>query len=94
MIPVRKDVLSDMQMLFGGEWISEIYNVSFKQLMYNNKIIVPSHPRFNEIGHIYLDAWFDIIVGKNWSDTKSIPDRTFIESYIGKKYLPLINKIN
>jgi ABC-type glycerol-3-phosphate transport system substrate-binding protein len=94
MIPVRKDVLIDMQMLFGGEWISEIYNVSFKQLMYNKTTIVPSHPRFNEIGHIYLDAWFDIVVGKNWSDNKSIPDRIFIQRYINEKYVPKINNIN
>lgn len=94
MIPVRKDVLSDMQMLFGGDWISEIYNVSFMQLMHNKLTIVPSHPRFNEIGNIYLDAWFDIVVDKNWSEDKNVPDREYIRKILNKKYKPLIDQIN
>ncbi len=93
MIPVRKDILSDMQMLFGGDWISRIYNVSFKQLMYNKYTIVPNHPRFNEIRNIYLDAWFDIVVNKNWSKDKIIPKREYIKQVLNKKYIPLVAKI-
>ena len=93
MIPVRKDVLSDMKMLFGGEWVSSIYDVSFQQLMQNKFTIVPGHPRFDEIGNIYLDAWFDIVVDKNWSADKSTPDRNYIKKLIADKYVPLVNKI-
>ncbi len=93
MIPVRKDVLSDMQMLFGGQWISEIYNVSFKQLMHNKFTIVPSHPRFDEIGNVYLDAWFDIVVKQNWSQDKVVPNRDYILHHITEVYIPKINQI-
>ncbi len=93
MIPVRKDVLADMQMLFGGFWISEMYNVSFKQLMYNKFTIVPSHPRFDEIGKIYLDAWFDVVVEKNWSEDKTVPSRDFIKGRLTKMFVPQVDKI-
>lgn len=92
MIPVRRDVLSDMKMLFGGEWISSIYDVSFKQLMHNKVTIIPGHMRFDEISTIYLNAWFDIVVTKNWSIDKKIPDRNYIKKIIAEKYLPLVKR--
>lgn len=94
MIPVRKDVLSDMQMLFGGQWISEIYSVSFKQLMHNKFTIVPSHYRFSDIGNVYLDAWFDIVVEQNWSQERVTPSREYIKKYLAEKYLPRIAELN
>ncbi len=93
MIPVRKDVLSDMQMLFGGQWISEIYNVSFKQLMHNKFTIVPSHPLFSEISNVYLDAWFDIVVRQNWSKDMVVPNRDYLKQYITDIYVPRIKMI-
>lgn len=93
MIPVRKDVLGDMQMLFGGQWISSIYDVSFKQLMHNKFTIVPNHPHFNEISNIYLDAWFDIVVDENWSFGKMIPDRKYIKMHIEGVYRDRVEKL-
>jgi maltose-binding protein MalE len=93
MIPVRKDILSDMQMLFGGDWISRIYNISFKQLMHNKYTVVPHHPRFNEIRNVYLDAWFDIVVDMNWSIDNTIPEREYIKKVIEEKYVPQVNEI-
>ncbi len=79
MIPVRKDILGDMSMLFGGGWVSEVYNVSFRQLMHNKYTVLPSHPRFDEIRDAYLEAWFDIVVNRNWSSDGHTPRRAFIE---------------
>ncbi len=93
MIPVRKDILSDMQMFFGGNWISRIYNVSFKQLMNNKYIVVPQHPQFNEIRNIYLDAWFDIVVNKNWSPDKKVPNRDHIERVLTSNYMPKVDEL-
>ena len=93
MIPVRKDILSDMQMLFGGEWISHIYEVSFMQLLNNKYTRIPSHPRFDKIQAIYLDAWYDIVVGKNWSEDKKIPQRNYIKRLIEERYIPLVKQI-
>jgi ABC-type glycerol-3-phosphate transport system substrate-binding protein len=93
MIPVRKDILSDMSMLFGGGWVTDIYETSFRQLMENKKTTLPNHPRFDKISNMYLDAWFDIVVGKNWSADKSKPDRTYIKSIINTIYGPRVAEL-
>jgi maltose-binding protein MalE len=86
MVPVRKDILSDMSMLFGGGWITNMYNVSFKQLMANKKTVLPAHPKFDRIRSLWLDAWIDIVMGKNWSNDRKSPDRRFIEKKLKEKY--------
>jgi ABC-type glycerol-3-phosphate transport system substrate-binding protein len=93
MIPVRKEVLTDMQMLFGGQWISQIYEVSFRQLMQNRFTTVPAHPRMDEIGNVYLAAWDDIVVKKNWSADTVVPDREFIKRRIYNIYGKRIEEI-
>jgi len=56
MIPVRKDILSDMRVMFGGGWITEVYETSFKQLMINKNTILPQSKYIDKISNIYLDA--------------------------------------
>ncbi|MBD3421044.1 MAG: extracellular solute-binding protein [Chitinivibrionales bacterium] len=88
MIPVRKDILSDMSMMFGGGWITQVYEVSFKQLMHNKFTVVPSNPHFDAISQLYLDAWFDIVVGQNWSADKKTPDWNYIKDLLSDRYAP------
>lgn len=88
MIPVRKDVLSDMSMLFGGGWVSEIYNVSFKQLMNNGHTVIPGNPHFGEVAALYLDLWDDVVVNRNWSEDKQIPQMNYIKEVIRSGYAP------
>ncbi|MFW5775332.1 MAG: extracellular solute-binding protein [Chitinivibrionales bacterium] len=82
MIPVRKDILSDMSLLFGGTWISQIYSVSFKQLMHNNRNTVPAHTGIDQIIDTYLDAWFQIVVEQDWSSDGKVPDRNYVKSIL------------
>ena len=86
MVPVRKDVLSDMNMLFGGGWISRIYETSFKQLMRNGLTTLPMNPKLGRIGDVYLDAWYDIVADKNWSADKLFPQRDHISEALARKY--------
>jgi ABC-type glycerol-3-phosphate transport system substrate-binding protein len=86
MVPVRKDVLSDMNMLFGGGWISCIYETSFKQLMQNGLTTLPANPKLGKIGDVYLDAWYDIVANKNWSADKMFPQRDYIRETLATKY--------
>jgi ABC-type glycerol-3-phosphate transport system substrate-binding protein len=88
MIPVRKDILSDVSMMFGGGWITRVYETSFKQLMLNNNVVVPTNPHFDAISNCYLDAWYDIIVNRNWSADKKTPQRSYIQDVIGGTYAP------
>ncbi len=82
MIPVRKEILSDMPLLFGGTWISEIYEVSLRQLMHNKLTVLPSHPYIKSIMGEYLDAWYDIVARKRWSSDRIVPDREYIKGVI------------
>jgi len=93
MIPVRKDILGDMSMLFGGGWITQVYDVSFKQLMANKKTTLPAHPRFDEIRNVYLDAWFDIVVDRNWSLDRKTPDPRYIRQVLDEHYAVQVAKL-
>jgi hypothetical protein len=54
--------------------------------MSNKKTVLPAHPRFDRISETWLDAWFDIVAGRNWAVDKKIPDRRYIERIISEKY--------
>ncbi|MBD3322730.1 MAG: extracellular solute-binding protein, partial [Chitinivibrionales bacterium] len=88
MIPVQKSILSDMSMMFGGGWITGVYEVSFRQLMENKFTVVPSNPHFAEISTYYLDIWEDIVVNKNWSNDKTTPDLSYIRERLATVYSP------
>ncbi len=88
MIPVRKEILSDMSMMFGGGWITNIYETSFRQLMYNKYTVIPGDVHFEEIGNVYLDAWYDIVVKKNWARSGEYPQWQYIQELLDSKYVP------
>ena len=92
MLPVRKDVREELDSLFEKKWIQEVFDVSYRQLVYNKSTVVPSHARFNNISNLYLDAWFDIVVNRNWSENKKIPDRFYIKQILDIKYIPLAKR--
>jgi hypothetical protein len=78
MIPVRKEVLGDIPMMFGTGWISRLYEVSLKQLGQNSGMTIPQPPNGATIAARYRTAWNDIVAGKNWSTDTTIPDRAYI----------------
>ena len=88
MIPVRKDILSDISMMFGGAWIKQVYRISFQQLMNNKFTIIPANPHYNEISTLYLDAWYMIVAGGNWSADRQKPDREYIRKILESVYAP------
>jgi hypothetical protein len=88
MIPVRKDILGDMSMMFGGGWITQVYEASFNQLTLNKSTVIPANAAFDKINGVYIDAWYDIVVGKNWSVDKKLPLRDFVSNVLSSKYAP------
>lgn len=82
MIPVRKDILSQMSMMFGGGWITHIYDTSFRQLMENKHTTIPSSEHFESVSEAYLAAWYDIVVDGNWSPAGNLPQRDHIEQVL------------
>jgi hypothetical protein len=93
MIPVRKDILGDMSLLFGGGWVTEVYETSFRQLMNNGSTILPVTINTDRIGNLYLDAWYDIVVNKNWSDRGAFPQWDYVRRVLESKYAPQAAKI-
>ena len=93
MIPVRKDILSDISIIFGGGWITEVYTTSFKQLMNNGSTTLPTNAAIDKIGNLYLDAWYDIVVGRNWSSDGISPRWEHIQGVLETKYAPQAAKL-
>jgi ABC-type glycerol-3-phosphate transport system substrate-binding protein len=86
MIPVRKEILSDISMLFGGGWITSVYDVSLRQLMHNKYTVIPYNPHFDSIRDLYLDAWFRIVVNGRWTGMGDVPNREFIKNLLEREY--------
>jgi ABC-type glycerol-3-phosphate transport system substrate-binding protein len=93
MIPVRKDILSDISIIFGGGWITDVYTTSFKQLMNNGSTTLPTNSAIDKIGNLYLDAWYDIVVGRNWSTDGIAPRWEYIQGVLENKYIPQAAKL-
>ncbi len=93
MVPVRKDILGDLSMMFGGGWITRVYEVSLRQLMHNGRTVVPSHPAFDDVSLLYLDMWYDIVVDRGWSPGGGAPDRSFIQAMVDGVYRRKLRKI-
>lgn len=88
MIPVRKEILGDMSMMFGGGWISNIYEVSFKQLVENGYTTLPGSVHLDEIMQLYLDLIDEVVGSRHWSAEGAAPDREYIKTVIEQKYVP------
>ena len=86
MIPVRKDILEDMSIVFGGGWVTEIYETSFRQLMNNGATTLPVNAAFDKISNLYIDAWYDIVVNRNWSFDKKAPLWDYIQGVLDNTY--------
>jgi ABC-type glycerol-3-phosphate transport system substrate-binding protein len=93
MIPVRKDILGDMSVMFGGGWISAIYETSFRQLMLNKYTSIPGDAHFDEVSNVYLDAWYDIVVKKHWASSGGLPQWHYIKQVLLDTYVPRVKTI-
>ncbi|MBW2600643.1 MAG: extracellular solute-binding protein [Deltaproteobacteria bacterium] len=92
MMPIRKDILANLEKVFPEGWMGEVFDVSVKQLGLNGKKTVPLLPEYSKVGKIYLDAWYDIVVGDNYGPGGKI-DRDYIKQRLQTVYLPKIKEI-
>ncbi len=92
MIPVRKDVLSFMPIMFGDGWVTQVYNTSFHQLMNNGQTVVAGDQETKSIFQLYREVWNEV-VGGNWSQDKLFPNRGYISKLIEEKYRPRAEQI-
>ncbi len=92
MIPVRRDILSELGLLFGGGWISEIFSVASRQLVENQYTIIPLIEEFPAISRNYIEAFYEISVRGNAGPNGKVSER-HIERVLTKQYVPLQQEI-
>ena len=92
MMPIRKDILSDLQKVFPKNWMAQVFDISVKQIRINGDLTVPLLPEYSAIGKIYLRAWYDIIVKDNYGKAKKI-NRRYIKERLENQYVPKVKEI-
>lgn len=91
MIPVRKDILGDMTMLFSGGWIGNMYDASFRQMVLNGYTVIPGSPDFTGVGRLYLDILDEVVAAKGWAPVQGAnPQRQYIIDVVAGTYQPKI----
>ncbi len=73
MMPVRNDIITDLNNNFKEEWIQDVFKTADRQL--NQTVhMMPLEGTWAEVGQLYLDSWYDIVVDGNHSDIKAVLD--------------------
>ncbi len=92
MVPVRQDILSELGLMFGGGWISEVFHVASQQLVENRFTVIPLVDEYDEIGENYIAAFYDICIkGSGLTDGKI--DKAKIQKILETKYIPIQKSI-
>jgi ABC-type glycerol-3-phosphate transport system substrate-binding protein len=87
MMPIRKDILADVQKVFPKDWMADVFATSIKQLQLNGDTTGPLLREYADVGKIYLDAWYDIVVGKHYGTSGKV-DRGYIRKRLNDIYVP------
>jgi ABC-type glycerol-3-phosphate transport system substrate-binding protein len=92
MMPVRKDILQDLNPAFPEEWMRQLFNVSYQQLGLNRPEGLFVLPNYGDFGKNYLDAWYHIVVDGNYGEKGKV-EREFIAGQIRQRFLKRQNEI-
>jgi|GEM_PF-486599 len=86
LIPVRKEVVDGLGTLFEDPWTSAALGTSLEQLIQNGNISVSGRLATGKLGTLYIDLWYDCIVGQNWAERAgAIPDRSYLKKLLETK---------
>lgn len=86
MMPVRKDILKDLNQAFTEEWMRQLFKVSYRQLALNRPESLFVLPNYGDFGKNYLDAWYYIVVDGNYGQKGKV-EMDFIKSQIRQRFL-------
>lgn len=92
MMPIRKDILANLQEAFPKGWMADVFDVSVKQIRINGDTTAPLLPEYSNVGKIYLSAWHDIVVGKNYGKGGKV-DRGYIKQRLESVYVPKVKEV-
>lgn len=89
LIPVRKEVLSNMAGLVKEPWMKDAFEVAFRQLVHNGTASMRDYPNSEKIRTLYIDLWYTVIGKRMWADGGGMyPDRNYIKHIIESQYAP------
>jgi maltose-binding protein MalE len=66
MLPIRKDIINNLEGTFAEEWMQEVFDVANRQVQEGVQPI-PQVTVWPEFVQLYLDAWYDIVVDGKYS---------------------------
>ena len=92
MMPVRKDILANLQQAFPSRWMAHVFDVSMRQLEINGRTTIPLLPEYPEIGRVYLNAWYDIVAAENYGKGGKV-DRDYIRERLDRVYVPQVKEV-
>lgn len=93
-IPVRKEIVNEMSSLFKEQWIKDIFETAFAQILFNGTANAGISAHYDKIGNLYVELWNDIIGRHNWAENNGeVPDRNYIKKIIETKYVQRAAKI-
>ncbi len=92
MMPVRKDILNNINGVFNQGWVGEIFSKSTEQIKINELTTIPLTPFYSDIGRNLIDIWYSICV-PDGEMNGPITDPVLLEKAISGKYLDIQKRI-
>jgi hypothetical protein len=87
MMPMRKDILNNLNRVFEQGWVGDVFLTSVRQLDVNEYTTIPLVKGYDQLGRTYLSAWYDIVVSENWGPTKGQQiSRNYITKLLTDEY--------
>jgi ABC-type glycerol-3-phosphate transport system substrate-binding protein len=65
MLPVRKDILTNLPQVFSEGWVGEIFATSVQQIKLNELTTVPLVEQYSLVGKNLVEAWYKLCVEYN-----------------------------
>jgi hypothetical protein len=95
MIPVRKEVVNELSVVFKDAWTKDVLGTALGQLVHNGSLAQTDNANSDKIRNMYIDLWYDIVAGYNWSESGgAAPERNYIKKLIESKYAPRALRIH
>lgn len=82
-MPIRNDITEDLGNTFKEQWMQQVFDAAQRQISTSVQPL-PKVKTFPEIGNVYLEAWYDIVVGNNNKN---------IQKDLTEKYVPKVAEL-
>lgn len=75
-MPVRKDILNNLEAVFSEGWVGQIFEKSIEQIQINDITTIPLTPFYSDMGRNYIDLWYATCIpgGELKGPLTGIPD--------------------